>query len=197
MVSIAAMLIVHATIQLALVIDIHVGYGGSKSRSEDWFQADAKVAVVVVMVVFLVFDVVALSLIGQLLIFHIRLRRDGLTTYQFIVRDNREKREQIKLDHELRQKRQVAIAKAQEEGRTCESLHLRVGGHFRKTCGWTCCDPLREREEQEEITAPEAPVDVLNGNGNGNGNGHAHTAVNGTGESRAHAQEEAKESEDP
>jgi hypothetical protein len=194
MISITAMLIVHATIQLALVIDIHVGNGGSKSRSEDWFQADARVAVEVVMCVFLVFDVVALSLIGQLLRFHIKLRRDGLTTYQFIVRDNKERREQTKLDHELRQKRQVAVAKAREEGRTCESLHLRVGGHFRKTCGWTCCDPLREREEQEEVTAPEAPVSVLNGNGNGNG--HAHTAVNGTGESRGHAQEEAKESED-
>jgi hypothetical protein len=181
MVSITAMLLVHGAIQLALVIDIFLGNGMSESKSEDWFQADARIAVVVVMCVFLLFDIVALSLIGQLLLFHTRLRREGLTTYQFIVRDNQRKREQNKKDRELMQKRLVAVAKAQEEGRTCDWLHLRAGGHLRKACGLTSCDPLERDETQQE---PQ----TMNGNGNRNGPSRAASNGNGT---------EAKEPEDP
>jgi hypothetical protein len=183
MISISLMLVVHASIQLALVLDIYLGNGAS--RSEEWFNADATTPVVVVICAFLLFDLVALSLIGQLLLFHNRLQREGLTTYQFIVRDNQRKREQNKQDQELAQKRLVAMAKAEEEGRTCDWLSLRIGGDVRKTCGLTCCDPL---EEKPKLNNPHAAL---------NGNGHSQTATNGTAESRPHAQEESKEAEDP
>ena len=75
-------------IQLALILDIYLGNGATKQRAEDWFNANATIAVVIVMGVFLLFNLGALSLIGQLLLFHLKLRKQGLSTYQFIVRDN-------------------------------------------------------------------------------------------------------------
>jgi hypothetical protein len=46
MIYITLMLVVHATIQLALVLDIYLGNGASRSE-EWWFNADATIAVVV------------------------------------------------------------------------------------------------------------------------------------------------------
>ena len=152
MVSITTMLIVHSGVQLALVLDIYLGNGMSKTKSEDWFRADATIAVVVVMSVFLLLDFIALSLILQLLLFHTRLRKEGLTTYQFIVRDNRRKREQTVMENEIREQRLVAMAKATEEGRTCDKLQLCVGGYSRKYIGITCCDPLESEARAEDGT---------------------------------------------
>jgi len=152
MVSITTMLIVHSGVQLALVLDIYLGNGMSKTKSEDWFRADATIAVVVVMCVFLLLDFIALSLILQLLLFHTRLRKEGLTTYQFIVRDNRRKREQTVMENEIREQRLVAMAKATEEGRTCDKLQLCVGGYSRKYIGITCCDPLESEARAEDGT---------------------------------------------
>lgn len=171
MVSITAMLVTHGAIQLALVLDIFLGNGTSESKSEDWFQADATIAVVAVMCVFILFDLVALSLLGQLLLFHLRLRRDGLTTYGFIVQDNQRKREESKKIRELTQKRVAAVAQAREEGRMCALLHLRVGGYVRKVCGLTCCDPLEFTEKKQDDSKIS----------NGNGASHAHGASNGNG----------------
>ena len=171
------MLVVHGSIQLALVLDIYLGNGNTLTRSEEWLQADATLAMVIVMGVFLLFDLVSLSLIGQLLLFHLKLQKQGLTTYQFIVQDSQKKREQNKKDRELQHEREVAMAKAKEEGRTLDAFKLQFGGNLRNTCGLTCCDPLGGPEEEKES---------MNGNSNGAMNG------NGVGQ-----HEESKEPEDP
>jgi hypothetical protein len=171
MVSIAGLLIVHVAIQIALVLDIYLGNGASKQRSEDWFNADSTIAVVAVMSAFVVVDLVALSLILQLLVLHIKLQREGLSTYQFIVRENQRRRDQTKLEHELKYRREVAIKNAIEEGKGCYVFRLENGGFLRESCGLAFCDPLKledtdnNREDQQGATTTTSTH---------NGNGHTH-----------------------
>ena len=190
MVSITALLIAHSAIQLALVLDIFLGPSGEE-RADDWFQADAKLAVVIVLCVFLVFDVLALSLIGQLLHFHRRLQREGLTTYRFIVQENQKRREENKLNAELLSRRIVAVAKAREEGRSMDVCRLRVGGYLRVKCGMKCCDPLSVEEEAKQ-------EQHHNGNNGVADNGAIHVHMNGKQEvtEDSHADEESKEPEE-
>jgi len=150
------MLFVHAVIQLSLIIDIFVGQGNTKSRAEDWFQAGTEVPVLVVLFVFLVFDVGALSLIGQLLLFHIKLQKEGLTTYAYIVRDNQRRREKTKYENELIVKREAEIAKAAEEGRCCWKAKLQMAGCMRQKLGITACDPLNQ-DKLADGTGLEGP----------------------------------------
>jgi hypothetical protein len=188
MVSITALLVVHSSIQLALVLDIFLGPNGEE-RADDWFQADAKLAVVIVLCVFLVFDLLALSLITQLLQFHRRLQREGLTTYRFIVQENQKRREEHKLQAERFSRRIVAVAKAREEGRSMDVCRLRAGGYLRVKCGMTCCDPLPVEEEAKQ----EQPTNGTNGVAD---NGAIH--MNGKQEvtEESHPEEESKEPEE-
>jgi hypothetical protein len=189
MVYITALLVVHTAIQLALVLDIFLGPSGEE-RADDWFQADAKWAVVIVLCVFLVFDLLALSLISQLLHFHHRLQREGLTTYRFIVQENQKRREENKLNAELYSRRVVAVAKARAEGRNMDVFRLRVGGYFRVSLGMKSCDPLSLEEEE---TKQEQHHNGTNGVAE---NGAIH--VNGKQEAaeESHPDEESKEPEE-
>jgi hypothetical protein len=177
MVSIAIMLAIQASIQLALILDIYFGNGSTKQRAEDWFQANATIAVVVVMAVFLFFNLLALSLIGQLLLFHLRLQRDGLSTYQFIVQDNQRRRDQARKDDENKLRRQMAIAHAHNEKNGYLAWRLKLGGMMREHCNVACCDPLK-LEEDSQAESEKAPSSASNGLSQGNG--HFLTVTNDT-----------------
>ena len=143
MVYITAMLIVHATIQIALIIDIFLD-GTSKNRANDWFGLDSSEVVVGIYIGFVVFDGVALSLILQLLYFHYQLRKEGLTTYKFIVRETQRKREKLNQEQARKNQRTVAMGKAHDEGKGCLMIRLRYG----EMC--PCCDPLPPLEEKSD-----------------------------------------------
>lgn len=164
MVCITCLLVVHSAAQIALVLDIYLGSGASKQRSEEWFNADATIAVVVVMSTFVVCDLIALALIGQLLAFHIKLRRAGISTYQFIVRDNQRRREQAKREGELKRRRTLAVSKATEEGNGFLVCRLQSSGLLRERCGLAFCDPLHLEESREQDVVNTT---VQNGNGHG------------------------------
>ena len=148
MVSITSLLFVHGSILLAIIIDIFVGSGKTKARTEEWFQLDATIPIVTVLAIFLLFDLACFSLMFQLLIFHLKLQREGLTTYAFIVRDNQRRREKTKVDNELAAKRAQEIERATETGQSCYRWKLKSGGFLRSTCGVEVCDPLRESRKQ-------------------------------------------------
>ena len=146
MICINIILLIQAAIQIALIFDIYIGNGASKQRAEDWFGVNTTIPVVVVMGIFLLFDLTALTLIGQLLVFHLKLRKEGISTYQFIVRENQNRRERNKKASDLKLRRRMAIGKAKEEGNGCLVFRLEKGGLLRKKCGLTCCDPLELEE---------------------------------------------------
>lgn len=163
MLSITGLLAVHTTVQIFIMVDIFVGRFDTDKRAEDWLNADAKIAIVVVIGIFLLIDLAALSLILQLLSFHIKLQREGLSTYTYIVRDGQRRREKMKKDNELAAKRDMEIQKAQEMGASMYAMKLQCGGVCYSTLGLSCCDPLAVSERknsssdthQEESKEPE------------------------------------------
>lgn len=163
MVSITAMLVIHGTVQLGLIVDIFVRDDGVKLRTEDWLGADATIPIVVVLFIFLVFDLSAFSLMSQLLAFHIKLQREGLTTYAFVVGDNQRRREKTKLDSEIESKRVLEMEKAKNEGRSCYHFQLRSAGWARKTYGVQAAwDPLRgQQQKDEKLQEGSPPTDSI------------------------------------
>jgi hypothetical protein len=153
MVYITAMLIVHSVVQVALIIDIFLG-GSSKERAEEWFDNGKEGALVGILIGFVVFDAIALSLILQLLHFHMLLRKEGLTTYKYILRETNRKREKANQEEARKNQRMVAMGKANDEGKTFLALRLRYG----EMC--QCCDPLppleEEKKEDEESPQPKS-----------------------------------------
>lgn len=170
MVCIKAMLFVQAAIQVALIVDIYMGSGATKERAEDWFSVGTVTPAVAIMGVCLVFNFVSMSLIGQLLLFHLKLQKDGITTYQFIVQQNQVRRERAKKENELNTRRQAAIERAKREGKGFLVFRLQHGGSLRTKCGWTIFDPLDEDDEKNETNGDS------NGNGE-NGNDRANTTA--------------------
>lgn len=143
MLYITAMLVVHCFIQIALIIDIFMG-GSTKQRADEWFETKSPSTIAGVYIGFVVFDLICLSLILQLLQFHVMLRKEGLTTYRYIVRETQRKREKTNQEQARKNQRMLAMGKANDEGNTCLALRLRLG----ETCQF--CDPLPPLEEQQK-----------------------------------------------
>lgn len=196
MVYITMMLVVHCSVQIALIIDIFLG-GSSKDKAEAWFKSGSYEAIVGIYIGFVVFDAIALSLILQLLHFHMLLRKEGLTTYKYIVRETQRKREKTNQEQPRKNQRMVAMGKANDEGKTLLALRLRYGEFCQ------CCDPLPPLEEEQKDEDDENPQQstsqsptykpvnghtgsIESGDENGNGSGQVRfekVTTNGDGES--------------
>jgi DHHC palmitoyltransferase len=151
---IAAMLIIHSFVQVALIIDIFLG-GASKDRANEWFDANSYAVIVGIYIGFVVFDAIALSLILQLLHFHWLLYKEGLTTYKYIVRETQRKREKLNKEEARKAQRQLAMGKANDEGNVWLATRLRYG----EKC--PCCDPLppaEEEKKEEEANGQRQPA---------------------------------------
>lgn len=153
MVCINFMLLVRAVIQITIILDIYLGDGGSKERAIDWFSVGTSIPVVVIMGVFLFLDIAALSLIMQLTVFHLKLQKEGISTYQFIVRDNQRRRDRTKKLKELELRRQTEIATAKEKGDSFLATRLEKGGLLREKFGMSCCDPLSLDDDNDDANA--------------------------------------------
>jgi hypothetical protein len=119
-----SMELAHFIIQIALIIVMFIG-DPTKDRADDWFHAGTNEFVNAVLIVFLVFNFVAIFLIGQLLWFHSGLQRENLTTYKYIVRDHQRKRDKMRLEGEIMQLRHTEMAKARQQGKCLQSLAWR------------------------------------------------------------------------
>mmetsp|Transcript_23844 Transcript_23844/g.44043 ORF Transcript_23844/g.44043 Transcript_23844/m.44043 type:complete len:348 (-) Transcript_23844:234-1277(-) len=131
---------------------------------EGWFGAGASEALAGVNCFFLLIAIVSVSLLGQLMFFHVGLRKEGITTYAYIVRDNAKKREKTKLDAEAKSKRIVALRTAREKGDVGEVCRLRLG----EIPFCASCDPVRQkmREEGKASSGAEAGEDESDNDAN-------------------------------
>ncbi|KAL7551076.1 hypothetical protein ACHAWF_014277 [Thalassiosira exigua] len=183
--GILAFLVISFFIQYVQEMD--GGSGGSVLlRSNSWFGLNAGLAVAIVNCVFLAADVVCIALLVQLFFFHIRLRHESITTYEYIVRDGERKRalerEKMSLDY----RRLSALQQAEREGRVVRKWLLRAAG-----CPYVgevvCrpCDPLRQDEKDKVHQREMLGVEVMENEENvANGNdcldsvgGHGHDEV--------------------
>lgn len=163
MVIIFVMQLCHMAIQIALAVDLKLG-GSTNERAVTWFNANAPGALFGVWVGYAALEAASIFLIGQLLWFHMRLQREHLTTYAYIVRESGKKREQILLEREIDAYRTGAIAKANHEGRKVDAglLHL---GRLCRAAGCTACDPLAFPQQRRKAPDGTGAADEESGGG--------------------------------
>mmetsp|Transcript_1859 Transcript_1859/g.3344 ORF Transcript_1859/g.3344 Transcript_1859/m.3344 type:complete len:516 (+) Transcript_1859:185-1732(+) len=146
------LVVVRAAVLLGLIIAYFVQYadgddvddGKVEERANRWFDTDAGLAVAIVDILFLAVDLICTSLLLQLFLFHVQLRKENITTYAYIVRDGQRKREAAAKKMELERRRITAVRDAEREGNLVRKWRLQMGGVpfvGEKIC-W-CCDPLR------------------------------------------------------
>lgn len=205
MVSITCLLTVHVAIQIALVLDIYLGNGNTKQRSEGWLNTSgtsSTTIVVAVMSFFVVVDLIALSLVIQLLTLHIKLQREGLSTYQYIVRENKRRREQTRLEEDLEHRRKILIKNAIEEGgKGWYVFRLENGGFLRESCGLSFCDPLQLKQEgggdntntYNNNEQEDGGTTMQNGNGYGHGFSNEEDEVDNDDDNEGGDAEESKD----
>jgi hypothetical protein len=114
-----------------------------------WFDADVDIVLVGINIGMLVFTTSTAFMVLQLLVFHIGLQREGVTTYQYIIRDSAEKRDKSIFVNKVRQRR---IEELEKSGSTGEAFVLKMGA---LAC-CKSCDPVR-RLVLQEIDAQNSP----------------------------------------
>ena len=103
---------------------------------------------------FIVFNCMALMLLGQLYIFHKMLQVRNLTTYEHIVQDYRNQRSITRRLNDMEAERAESIIRAQSERKTTMVLQLKIG-KFCRARGMPYFDIMRVPPEPEEPD-PEA-----------------------------------------
>ena len=155
--STLALVLVHGSVLAGLVISFFVQYSASQKqtgdeyydnstlqRSNDWFGLEAGLVVAIVNVIFLAVDLSCISLLCQLFFFHIRLRREKITTYAYIVRDGQRKHEASREKMQMGRRRIAAIGDAKREGQQVRACLLKAAGcPFVGEFICKPCDPLR------------------------------------------------------
>jgi len=151
--SVLSMVVVRGSVLAGLVISFVIQYfvgsgGGTLDRSNAWFGADAGLALMSVNLLFLAVDIVCIVLLLQLFFFHIRLRHDGMTTYTYIIKQNKKtqqrKRDAASSKIELERRRKSALQQFEREGKFVKKWTLLAAG-----CPYVgeviCrpCDPLQ------------------------------------------------------
>mmetsp|Transcript_5790 Transcript_5790/g.13195 ORF Transcript_5790/g.13195 Transcript_5790/m.13195 type:complete len:355 (+) Transcript_5790:340-1404(+) len=132
-----------------LVIAYFVQYdhrktGGIVERADKWFNADSGLIIMIVNGSFLLVDLGCIALLTQLFVFHIRLRREGITTYAYIIRDGQRKRDSARQKMEFERRRLAAIQQASADGNWIKKMRLQAAGLPHLGDG-ICffCDPIR------------------------------------------------------
>jgi hypothetical protein len=169
--STLALVVVHGGVLAGVVVTFFVqfmqertgsGPGGAiLDRANDWFGADIGLVVAGVNVFFLIVDGVCASLIGQLFLFHIRLRHEGITTYSYIVRDGQRKCEAQRIKMDLERRRITAVETAKSEGKTIRKWRLMAAGcpHIGEVV-CSPCDPLRLEDKKSKQKPMQQHGDV-------------------------------------
>eukprot|EP00586_Coscinodiscus_wailesii_P008163 CAMPEP_0172524760 /NCGR_PEP_ID=MMETSP1066-20121228/294358_1 /TAXON_ID=671091 /ORGANISM="Coscinodiscus wailesii, Strain CCMP2513" /LENGTH=271 /DNA_ID=CAMNT_0013307911 /DNA_START=800 /DNA_END=1615 /DNA_ORIENTATION=- len=99
---------------------------------------------IVVIIFFWIFHLACAGMVGQLLVFHINLRRENLTTYEYIVRDNAKRRSSEKKKSEKEGRRSAMLRDAKAKGHKMMIAKLMLG----KYC--SAFDPVKDIPDVEE-----------------------------------------------
>mmetsp|Transcript_13124 Transcript_13124/g.19570 ORF Transcript_13124/g.19570 Transcript_13124/m.19570 type:complete len:329 (-) Transcript_13124:60-1046(-) len=143
LVSLSLFLFSQSAVLIGIIVAFFVGWddgqtSSTEQRAIDWFGANQPNVVIGFNLGFWAFDTIAEALILQLLFFHLSLRKKGMTTYQFIVKDNEKKRMESRKQMDTKRRRADHMKREIEEGNIFGRMALTVGGW--KGCG--CIDPI-------------------------------------------------------
>lgn len=132
------------------------GHEATRTLSNNWLNSGVPEIVVGFNIGFLVLTFAIAVLVVQLLTFHMNLRRESITTYQYIIRDGQQKREEWHVDQKVKQKRGQVVKTLTQDGRWIQAYWLKLGA---KVC--TPCDPIKPmvKKEIEEAAAAAASAE--------------------------------------
>lgn len=185
--SVLAMEIIRGGTLAGLVTAFFIQYAGELNgsgsegttleRSNSWFGIDSGLTVAIVNSMFLAVDVACIVLLTQLFTLHIRLRREGITTYEYVVRTQQREREKERTKIELQLRRRSAIERAEQERKMVKKWRLTIAGcpHVGEVA---CrqCDPLRQEDENKDqqiqsLSSGKNNGESANHTADGKGNG--------------------------
>lgn len=144
----------------SLIIYLAMYFGGNattKTLSNNWLKSGVPEVVVGFNIGFLVLTLAIAVLVVQLLTFHLNLRREGITTYTYIIRDGQQKRDEWHVDQKVKQKRGQVVKTLTQDGKWVQAYWLKFGA---KVCA--PCDPIKpmvKKELQAAAVAEEGEVD--------------------------------------
>lgn len=126
-----------------------IEYDKVRSLAGSWFGgAGANIILVGFNIGFLVFTAFCAFMVLQLFVFHLGLKRENITTYQYILRDTAKKRERMRLSNMVMQRR---VEELENAGNSMEAFCLKAGAL--QCC--MPCDPVRRLVLQELDQAAE------------------------------------------
>lgn len=164
--------IVHCVIQVGLIIDIVLD-GPTKERAGTYSIVGNNSNVLLwILVGFVCFNVLSMFLLGQLILLHMFLQKQNITTYEYIVQDSKKKRELEKCKGDLERQRITEIELARNNHQMIRQIQLQCGGFCRNRIqifGGTC-DPLSIPKPYEPN-----PNDENHTNTTPNNNNHTNT----------------------
>jgi len=143
------------SVHLLALILFYIGYfnksWGVRERSDFLHEGSPEIVLGFNLAVgVFVFAIVAM--VVQLLMFHRGLKRDGMTTYQFIMQDSQEKRDKITFNARVRERRNLELSTNRlEGGGFWARTHIQMGRM--KVC--RPCDPVRKILSIEKAVASE------------------------------------------
>lgn len=128
--ALIVMEVMHLVLHVFLILDILLdGDFSSPYRS--------KIFLAIIFFLFLLFNVLSIILIGQLIVFHMKLQQKRLTTYAYIIQEHKEKLEMARRMGDLEAKRIAMI----DQSQGIQKCFLQLGG-FCRTIGLSAFDPL-------------------------------------------------------
>jgi len=141
------------SLHLIALIVYYIGYftkqWGVRERS-DWMKEGAPELIMGFNLAVGVFIFVVVAMVVQLLMFHQALKRDGLTTYQFIMKDSQRKREKVVYTSRVDEKRKAELSRIRvDDGSLMEKSRIQMGAW--KVC--RPCDPVRKMIDEEKSVA--------------------------------------------
>ena len=146
--------IIHLLSHLILVSTFFQDNGKLMDRIHDVYPHISAYVPFAIWMFFLVFNCMALLLLGQLYIFHTMLQGRNLTTYEHIVQDYRNQRNITRRLNDMEAERAESIIRAQSQKDTTKVIQLKVGKFCRER-GLPYFDIMRLPPEPEEPD-PEA-----------------------------------------
>lgn len=141
-----SMELMHFIVQLVLLIDLFTKNGGTEQRARQWLGV---LTTKILLFIFLIFSGASVFMVGQLLSFHLKLRRRKLTTYQFIVSEHASNREKSRKEGDLQQRRLDLIRHARSSKNFMQVFKLQCGGLCRQI-GLETFDPLYENHKKKQ-----------------------------------------------
>ena len=132
----------HFAVNLFLIVGYFADFDSDKLKdSVDNVYVGGNPVVIILVIVFGVITGLVLCMIAQLLLFHLSLQRQGITTYDYIVNYNSRSLGKKRTKDAINIKRAAAISIAKGKGESTLMLHL----------GKICipCDPIRKELRSE------------------------------------------------